>query len=52
MAQDTATTAVLIHSVLATARIFVVLLAGFLASKWPKHEREYVNIVGNMFYSK
>lgn len=26
-------------SILGTLRVFVVLLAGLLASKWPKHER-------------
>lgn len=39
MGQD-ATTSVLKSSVLGTTRVFVVLLAGFLSSKWPKKERE------------
>ena len=39
MAQDTTTT-LLIISVLGTARVYTVLLAGFLASKWPRRERE------------
>lgn len=42
MGQD-ATTTVLKSSVLGTVRVFVVLLAGFLASKWPKKERESHN---------
>lgn len=39
MGQD-ATTTVLKSSVLGTVRVFIVLLAGFLASKWPRKERE------------
>lgn len=40
MTQDTTAT-MLVISVLGTTRIYAVLLAGFLASKWPRREREY-----------
>lgn len=37
--EEGAAKSLLATSILGTLRIFVVILAGFLASKWPKHER-------------
>lgn len=49
MAQGTMKT-VVVTSILGTMRVFVVLLAGFLASKWPKHERAYLTAIIQVVY--
>lgn len=51
MGQD-ATVTVLKTSVLGTFRIFVVMLAGFLASKLPRNEREYFALIANFSSSQ